>query len=202
MQHAVAAITDISNYLQTVESTVSAINEVADQINLLALNAAIEAARAGEHGRGFAVVADEVNKLADKTAALVKSIQSTIDRYTGKVKNEIQFISHTANLFETVRDNILNTGKVLTTTQEFTKNLNDQNANIQEKIQKLVQLSNEIYTTSNEQQITIDELTKAINAINEVASHTSDESVNIQDISEKLEENAAKLLKNIEFFKL
>jgi len=80
-------------------------------------------------------------------------------------------------LFETVRDNILNTGKVLTTTQEFTKNLNDQNANIQEKIQKLVQLSNEIYTTSNEQQITIDELTKAINAINEVASHTSDESL-------------------------
>jgi hypothetical protein len=37
-------------------------------------------------------------------------------------------------------------------------------------------------------------LTKAINAINEVASHTSDESANIKVISEKLEENAAKLL--------
>ncbi|HQI38790.1 MAG TPA: methyl-accepting chemotaxis protein [Spirochaetota bacterium] len=202
MQHAVAAITDISNYLQTVESTVSAINEVADQINLLALNAAIEAARAGEHGRGFAVVADEVNKLADQTATLVKSIQSTIDQYTGKVKNEIQFISHTANLFETVRDNIVNTGKVLTTTQEFTKNLTEQNTSIQEKIQKLVQLSNEIYATSHEQQITIDELTKAINAINEVASHTSDESGSIQSISQKIEVNAANLLKHIEFFKL
>ncbi|HQG43755.1 MAG TPA: hypothetical protein PLE64_13685, partial [Spirochaetota bacterium] len=128
--------------------------------------------------------------------------QSTIDQYTGKVKNEIQFISHTANLFETVRDNIVNTGKVLTTTQEFTKNLTEQNTSIQEKIQKLVQLSNEIYATSHEQQITIDELTKAINAINEVASHTSDESGSIQSISQKIEVNAANLLKHIEFFKL
>jgi methyl-accepting chemotaxis protein len=202
IQRSVTAITDISRYLETVESTVSAINEIADQINLLALNAAIEAAHAGEHGRGFAVVADEVNKLADQTATLVKGIQSTIEQYANKIKNEIRFINETASLFESVRDKMLITQKVLNTTQQFTKELTTQNESIMLKIEKLAQLSNEIYTTSNEQQITIDELTKAINSINEIASHTAEESFSIQSLSEKLEDNAKRLFENIEYFKI
>ncbi|MEJ5363328.1 MAG: methyl-accepting chemotaxis protein [Spirochaetota bacterium] len=202
IQRSVSAITDISQYLETVESTVSTINEVADQINLLALNAAIEAARAGEHGRGFAVVADEVNKLADQTASLVKGIQSTIEQYSSKIKNEIKFINETAALFESVRDKMLTTQNVLNITHQFTKELTTQNESIMGKIEKLVQLSNEIHNTSNEQQITIDELTKAINSINEVATHTAEESFTIQSLSEKLEDNARRLLENIEYFKV
>ncbi|MCX8123802.1 MAG: methyl-accepting chemotaxis protein [Spirochaetes bacterium] len=202
IQRSVSAITDISQYLETVETTVSTINDVADQINLLALNAAIEAARAGEHGRGFAVVADEVNKLADQTASLVKGIQTTIEQYSTKIKNEIKFISETAQVFELVRDKMLTTQNVLNTTHQFTRELTAQNKSILENIEKLVHLSNEIFNTSNEQQITIDELTKAINSINEVATHTAEESFAIQSLSEKLEENAKRLLENIEYFKI
>jgi len=202
MQRSVTAITDISRYLENVESTVSAINEIADKINLLALNAAIEAARAGEHGRGFAVVADEVNKLADQTASLVKGIQSTIEQYTHKIKTEINYISQTSALFETVRQKVINTEEILKKTQEFNQHLNNQNTGIQDKISRLVNLANEIYTTSKEQQITIEELTKAINSINDVASHTAEETTTIQLISEKLAENAATLIENITFFKV
>lgn len=202
IQRSVTAITDISQYLETVETTVSTINDIADQINLLALNAAIEAARAGEHGRGFAVVADEVNKLADKTSSLVKGIQSTIEQYSSKIKNEIKFINETAALFESVRNKMIITQNVLNTTHQFTKELALQNESILKNIERLLQLSNEIYTTSNEQQITIDELTKAINSINEVASHTAEESLSIQSLSEKLENNANRLLENISYFKI
>ena len=50
-------ILELSEFIQSISSTIGVVEDIAEQTNLLALNAAVEAARAGEAGRGFSVVA-------------------------------------------------------------------------------------------------------------------------------------------------
>lgn len=68
----------LSGEVQSIESILGFIRDIAGQTNLLALNATIEAARAGDAGRGFAVVAQEVKSLAAQTARATDDIAGKI----------------------------------------------------------------------------------------------------------------------------
>lgn len=63
---------------QEIGDIIGLINDVAEQTNVLALNAAIQASAAGEAGRGFAVVADEVQRLAERSAAATRQVESLV----------------------------------------------------------------------------------------------------------------------------
>ncbi|BCX71008.1 methyl-accepting chemotaxis protein [Pseudomonas izuensis] len=63
---------------QEIGDIVSLIDDIADQTNILALNAAIQASMAGDAGRGFAVVADEVQRLAERSSAATRQIETLV----------------------------------------------------------------------------------------------------------------------------
>ncbi|MHA1974802.1 MAG: methyl-accepting chemotaxis protein [Candidatus Hodarchaeales archaeon] len=87
----------VDKALVDIRSTMSIINDIAEQTNILALNAAIEAARAGESGHGFAVVADNVRRLAEETSTHAKNVESVTKSIIKDIGGNI---SHLSDLFQ------------------------------------------------------------------------------------------------------
>ncbi len=170
----VEAMTRIESSSNKITDIIGVIDEIARQINLLALNAAVEAARAGEAGRGFAVVASEVRSLAQRSSQAAKDISDLISNSSMQVKDGAELVNRTGEL------------------------LNE----IVELIRKVADIVADIATASTEQSTGIDQINKALTQMDEVTQQNSALVEENAATAKTLEEQAAAMTQQVEFFRL
>ena len=178
---------ELSSKAENIGQVMAVINDIADQTNLLALNAAIEAARAGEAGRGFAVVADEVRKLAEKTMAATKEVDSAIKAIQESASEAVQEMAATRSRVENTEDMVENAGKVLMDIVSQSNNIADMVRNIA--------------TAAEQQSATSEEININVTSINDL-SQTLSQRINQANSSiQEVAEMARKLNTLVDKFK-
>lgn len=162
MHEMIVAMNDINEKSSEISRIIKTIDDIAFQTNILALNAAVEAARAGEAGKGFAVVADEVRNLAGKSAEAAKNTAELIEETVLAVQKGVELVDDTAQAMIMVIDNA----------------------------ESVLQLSEGVAVSSNEQATSIRQVTEAVNHISDVVQNNSATSEQSAATSEELNSQA------------
>ncbi len=168
---------------------------MAAQTNLLALNANIEAARAGETGKGFAVVAEEVRALATETAKATEDIREKVNEMMKQSITAVDFVKRNRIGVDNMNNTVLATEGIFGTISielqnllEDIKRITERNYETDQKKDNILLMLNhisqaaeensssieEISSFSEEQAMTVNEITNNISKLNEMAMDLND----------------------------
>lgn len=176
-------ILELSEHTQQIGSTISVVDDIAEQTNMLALNAAVEAARAGEHGKGFAVVAGEIRKLADESKQAITKITSLTSNIQYTTNSTVMATEEGSKEIETVVKDINlvsgNSESLLTQIENILESLEALNQNAEKQ--------NDIIERLN----IIDEESKNIsNDLAKVIAYNSEKLAKLNNLSNEIKNSA------------
>lgn len=183
---------------QEMTNILGIIHDISDQINLLSLNAAIEAARAGDAGRGFAVVSDEISKLADRTSASLKEIETLIRRNDSEIHRQISVVNQTVSMISTIISGVNSISGKINELASFTADQKSANMLVNRSTEELRMRSEEITSATSEQKNAIEEIVQSISEINRLSQSNAAGAASMAENAVRLAEMVAAFNTKIE----
>jgi len=169
MKKTIQSISEISQSVEGISSTIRIISSIAANTNLLSMNAAIEAAHAGEAGRGFAVVAGEIRRLSETTRDNSVSISRTLKSIIGGISDTTKQSGETDTRIAQMSKEIKGFAETMSVFMDTFNELSAKSGNITTSLVSLKEQSSAVKTSYAQMIEMTNKLAKALKDLSDLS---------------------------------